>query len=118
MSVEADIVAALQPLFPGRVFPDFAPGNAAKPFCVYQQVGGVAPTFVENAVPSLQNGRFQVAVWDDRRTSVAALGLQIESVMVTAKAFDARPLGAPIADYDEQTQLRGSRQDFSVWSKR
>ena len=118
MSVEADIVNALQGLFPKRVYADFAPAGTAKPYCAYQQVGGVSPTFVENGLPSKKNGRFQVAVWGDTRTAVAALGLQIEQVMVFATTFQARPLGAAVAVFDDSTQLRGSRQDFDVWSDR
>lgn len=125
MTVEADIFNTLKPLATTvgpplvyRVYPDVAPIDAVKPYLVYQQVGGEAPTFLERAVPSKKNGRFQISVWADTRAAAAAIAVQIEAAMVAATAFDAKPLGAPVAVFDEETKLRGSQQDFSVWSDR
>ena len=118
MTVESSILAALTSLAGGRVYPDIAPPAVAAPYIVYQQVGGEAPTFLERAVPSRQNGRFQVNAWATTRVAAAALAVQIESAMTLATAFDCKPLGAPVALYDEETQLRGTTQDFSVWSTR
>ena len=44
--------------------------------------------------------------------------MQVEQAMLKATAFQARPLGAPIAAYDDDTDVRGAHQDFSVWSDR
>lgn len=118
MSVESDIVAALTSLVAGRVYPDLAPPAPQLPYIVYQQVGGEAPTFLERAVPSAKNGRFQVNVWAATRLQASALAVQAEAALTTATAFQCKPLGAFVAAFDDDTQLRGTTQDFSIWSAR
>lgn len=117
--VEGDIFAALTGLFAGRVYPDVAPpGGAVTPYCVYQQVGGESPTFLENASPSKKNGRFQITVWSKLRTEASTKSLAAEAALVAATAFQAKPIGDRIAIYEEDTELRGAMQDFSIWSDR
>jgi hypothetical protein len=118
MTVEADINSALKALVSNRFYPDEAPAGAALPYGVFQQVGGDAPVFLERALPSKKNGRFQVSWWSATRAEAASLALQGEAAMVAATAFDAKPLGAPVAVVDEETKYRGARQDFDVWSDR
>ena len=118
MSVESDIFNTLRGLVADRVFPDVAPFNTPRPYITYQQVGGEALSFVENDVPSKKHARFQISVWANTRAEASALVLQVEQAMLTASAFQARPLGAPIAAYDDDTDVRGAHQDFSVWSDR
>lgn len=103
-----------------RVFPDFAPEGTVRPFIVYQQVGGVAPTFLERAVPSKENGRFQITVWAATRIESKTIAKAIELAMVAATAFDAKPLGAPVALVDDSIAppLRGTAQDYTVWNDR
>jgi len=43
---------------------------------------------------------------------------QIETALVTSTAFQARPIGAPHSLYDNDMQLYGAMQDFSVYSAR
>lgn len=118
MSVETFIVQRLASLVDGRVFPDIAPEAVATPFIVVQQVGGQAPSFLENTVPSLKNGRFQFSVWAKTRSQATMLAAQIEAALVAATEFQARPLSAALYRYEPDTQLRGSSQDFTVWSSR
>lgn len=118
MTVESDLFDTLKGLVSNRVYPDLAPAEAAKPYVVYQQIGGESPTFLERASPSKKNGRFQVVVWAETRAQASLVSLQIEAAMVAATVFQAKPVGDRTAVYDEDTQLRGSRQDFSVWSDR
>lgn len=118
MSVESDIYTLMKPLAGNRVFPDVAPLGTATPFITYQQVGGDALSFYGREVPSKKHGRFQVNVWGKTRAEVAALSLQIESAFITATAFTAEALGAPVSELDEEIPLYGARQDFSIWSER
>lgn len=118
MNVEPAIVRLLSTLADGRVFPDLAPEGVHVPFIVYQQVGGQDPSFLENTVPSKRNGRFQLSVWAATRAQASTLGAQIEAAMVAATEFQARPLSAAVYRYEPDTQLRGSSQDFTVWSDR
>ena len=118
MTVEADLHSMLAALVDGRAYPDEAEEGAATPYIVYQQVGGTSLSFVERALPSKKNGRFQVAVWSTTRKEAAAIGLQIENAMLLTTLFQVELLGGPTAVKDDETNLRGSRQDFSIWSDR
>lgn len=118
MTVEANLLAVLTSIVSGRVFPDFAPGGTVTPYATYQQVGGQSPIFLERAVPSKENGRFQVSIWAPTRSVCKTLIKQVEAAMVAATTFEAKPVGAPIALTDDDTQLRGASQDFVVWSDR
>lgn len=118
MTVEADIFDAIKSTVAGRAYADIAKPGVGRPYAVYQQVGGVSVTYLERALASKKNGRFQVAVWATTRMEAAAIGLAIESALVEATTMQATPIGAAHADYDEDTELYGSRQDFSIWSDR
>jgi len=118
MTVEADIFSALQGLVSNRVFPDIAPLDTPLPYITFQQIGGEAIGYMDNTVPDAKNGRFQVDVWSQSRIQCAALALQIEAAMVQASVFQARPVGAPSSQYEPDTKLYGSLQDFTVWSTR
>ena len=112
MTVEASIYAALQGLVGGRCIPDVAPVGTARPYITYQQVGGEAVNFMDATVPSKKRYRFQVNVWGDTRTSVAALAIQVEDAL-RLTALQTTVEGAPVAIYEPDTGLRGSMQDFS-----
>lgn len=118
MTIEADLFNAVQTLVAGRVYPDLAPDAVVVPYVVYQQIGGESVSFLERAVPDKKNGRFQVAVWSTSRAEASALSLQIEAALVASTAFDAKPIGDRTAVYDRDAALRGTRQDFSIWSAR
>jgi hypothetical protein len=118
VTIEADLFNTLKGLVGNRMYPDVAPLGATLPYIVYQQIGGTPLQFVERALPSMKNGRFQVAVWSLTRSEAAAIGVQIENAMFLATAFQAEAIGAQTATYDEETLYRGSRQDFGIWSDR
>lgn len=115
MTIEASIFDSLKGLVGNRVFPDVAPPTTAKPFIVYQQIGGSAVNFVDSTSPSKKNGRFQVAVWGNTRAEVSALARSIEDTLRGNAALQTSVVSAPVADYEQETGLRGSRQDFSFW---
>lgn len=118
MSLESDIFDTIKGLVSNRVYPDFAPATAAKPYIVYQQISGPSPTYVEKLVPNLKGARIQVNVWAETRAQANTLALQVESAITTATVFDGKPVGAFTALYEEDTELRGTRQDFYIWSAR
>jgi uncharacterized cupin superfamily protein len=117
MTVEADITALLRTICP-RTFPDVAPTVTDRPYVTYTQYGGQALVFLDNTLPSKENGEFQINVWSATRGEAKALIKQIEAAMVAAGAFSARPLAAPASDYDQDMMVYSARQDFSVWSNR
>lgn len=115
MSAESAIFSALSSLVSNRVYPDLAPDGVARPYIVYQQIGGSAVQFVDVTVPSKKNSRIQVSVWGDTRAQVSALAVQVEDTLRGVATLQTVVLGAPVAVYEADTKLRGSQQDFSIW---
>lgn len=118
MSMESDLFDALKGLVASRVYPDQAPESVQSPYIVFTQVGGPSPAYVENLVPNIRGARMQISVWGTERIAVNALALQIEALLIAATNFQARPVGAFTASMDPDTELRGTRQDFYIWSAR
>ena len=118
MTIEAKIFSALSPLVGGRVYPDVAPLTTVRPYIVYNQVGGIALDYLENTVSTKQNGRFQLNIWADTRATCAAVMLQVETALVTSTTMQARPISAPVGDFDNDMDLFGAMQDFTIWSDR
>lgn len=115
MSVEQNIYDALRVLVANRVYPDFAPEDAARPYITYQQVGGQPVNFIDPTVPSMKNARFRVTVWATTRSEAASLIRQIEDALRVDAALQTTVLTAPAAMADPETRLKGAQQDFSFW---
>ncbi|MEG0885878.1 MAG: DUF3168 domain-containing protein [Janthinobacterium sp.] len=115
MTIETHIYQALRQLVDGRAYPDMAPAGVARPYIVYQQVGGDVVNFLDRTIPSKRNSRMQVCAWADTRIEASSLIEQAELALRAVTVLQAAPLGAPVATYDEETELRGARQDFSLW---
>jgi hypothetical protein len=117
MSLETDIYAALTALCP-RVYPDSAPASTATPYITWQQIGGDAINYVEGTLPDRRNARIQINVWDKTRIASTALMLQVEQALCAAPVFQCRVESAHLATFDDDTDLRGCMQDFSIWALR
>ncbi len=116
MTVEADLYTALKSLVGNRVYRDIAPQTVTDlPRITFQQIGGQALNFVDPTVPTKKNARFQVNVWAADRDAAAALSRQVEDALRVAVGLQTSVLAAPVAMYEEDTKLYGTRQDFSVW---
>lgn len=112
-SAEAIVYEAIKTLASGGVFPDLAPVNTARPFIVFQAVGGQSTNYLSNT-DNLQNARVQISVWaDDRLTAVAVMQSVIEAL--TPAPIFATSIGAPVSTWEFDTKLYGSRLDFSIW---
>ncbi len=118
MSLESSLFALLSPLVGGRVFPDVAPFDTARPYIVWQQIGGQAPTFLENTVPSKRNATVQISAWADTRMDANSTSLAIESALTLATTVQARPLSAHVSEHEPDLMRYGARQDFSIWADR
>jgi len=119
MSLESSLFNTLKALVGNRFYPDVAPLGVAKPYGTYQQVGGEAPTLLAG-VPSKRNARMQITFWSLTRAEANSLAVLAEAALETATSstFQAKPLGAFVADHEEETKLFGARQDFSIWADR
>ena len=118
MSLESDLFALLSPLAGGRVFPDVAPLSTARPYVIYQQIGGEAVNYTDDAAPNRQHALMQISVWSDGRLQANTLARQIEDALRGAAAFQARPDGALRTDHEPDLNLYGASQDFSIWAAR
>ena len=112
--MEKTLVKALSSLFGDRVFPDVAPMNTAKPFCIYQQVGGTPVNFIEAMPADRKNARMQITVWAETRSEAMILIRSVEDVLVQ-KPFCATVLLGAQSTWDDDTGMRGAIQDFSIW---
>ena len=118
MSAEAALVPLLTGLVAGRVYPDVAPSGAGLPRIVYQQVGGQAINYTEGTLPNREHARMQVVCWATTRLAAIGLAQQVEAALRSAASIQAEPIGARVSVYEDDTQLYGARQDFSIWSPR
>ena len=101
-----------------RSFPDFAPANTTAPYITWQQIGGGVTNYTDDSVPSSRMARIQINAWAVTRIEANQMALQIEEAMILAAGIQARPKGAFIATTDEDMNLRGAMQDFSVSANR
>lgn len=118
MSVESLMVSALAPLVTGPVHFSVAPAGAAAPRLVLQQVGGDELQFMEGELADMEQPRIQVAAWATTYNVAKILSRQAAAALCAAAGLQVEPLGAAVADYEEDTKLHGFRQDFSVAGKR
>ena len=118
MTIENDVGTAVKTVVP-RVYADFADFNTARPFATFQRIGGQSFEYQEDTVPNIRHCMFQINVWAMTRGEADSLIRQIENTLRSSSLFTARPEGESSAIFDDdQTDLRGARQDFSVWSTR
>jgi hypothetical protein len=117
MSLETDLVDLLKLQCP-RVFPDVAPYGTARPYITWQQVGGDPVNYVDNTVPDKRNALMQINCWATTRLEANALALQVEAALIVSTALQARPQSALVASHEEDTDLRGVMQDFTIWAAR
>ena len=113
-SAHAIVSAALKELVGGRCFPCQAPEGAARPFIVYQGVGGQSANYVGNTVSGQKNARMQVTVWADTEQAAIDVMQQADAILSGAPII-ATSIGAPVDDYEGDTRRYGQRLDFSIW---
>ena len=115
MTPEDHIDDVLKHLADGRVFPDVAPHGTPTPYITYQAVGGAPINFVTGEKPEKQTHRMQVNCWADNRPEASELGMLIEDAMRSATHLQVEVLTRRASNYDEETNCRGTIQDFSMF---
>lgn len=118
MTLEADMLAALNPLVGSRVYPDVAEEDSALPRLVYQQIGGRAINYVGDEIPSQENARMQLTAWARTRAEAKRLIKDVEVALLQAAGLQVEVVGASFSGYEEDTKLYSSSQDFSIWAQR
>ena len=117
MSMESDLVTLLKTACP-RVFPDLAPATTARPYLTWQGIGGQTARYTENTAANKRNMLMQVNAWSATRAEALALIRQAEDLLCASTAFVVDPLGEALSTYEEDTQLYGCIQRFSIWATR
>lgn len=113
MTIETSLKTTLGALFSGRFFADHAPQTTVRPFCTYQQVGGMpSNSFCGNSTQ--QNSRIQINVWAETRNEANTLMRAVE-VLLTEPPLRGVSLGSFVALCDEPTKTYGAMEDFSFW---
>lgn len=115
--MESDLSTLLKLQCP-RAFPDVAPANTAKPYVVWQGLGGASLRFVDNTAADKRNTLLQIAVWSTTRLEALTLIRSIEDALCAASAFLAEPQGEPMSTYEPDTQLYGCIQRYGLWAGR
>lgn len=101
-----------------RTFPDVAPEGTATPYVVWHMLGGRTVQYVEGELATRRNALVQINVWHESRAVANQLSLDIEAAMVAHTTLRAEVQGSLQSSFDEDVELRGSMQDFSVWADR
>ena len=119
MTPDSTLITLLGGLVAGECYPDFAPEGAGLPRIVYQQVGGLAVDHQEGKPADLENARMQITCWSAERDQSTALAKQVEDALLAAPTpVQATRRGARVSVVDDDTGLRGARQDYSMWLPR
>lgn len=116
MTAEEHVHSALQNLVGGRIFPDVAEMGTDKPYITYQAVGGEPMNFLSGDRPTKQHVRIQVNVWSTRRIEASEIGMLVEDALRSATALQVEVATGRVATYDEETDLRGTMQDFQIFA--
>lgn len=115
MTAEDHIYQLLKDLANGRVFPDVAELGTPKPYITYQAVGGAPINYLSGDRPDKQQVRMQVNVWAESRIEASELGMLVEDTMRSAHHLQVEVSTGRTSTYDEQTDLRGTMQDFVIF---
>lgn len=111
MNYEPSLQALLEAYAP--TFPGMAPEGTARPYIVYNQVGGVSPANLCGGADG-QNARVQINLWCDTYGQAVTMMRAIQTAL-TSKPRNNVSLGNLVSDYNPATKAHGARQDFSIW---
>lgn len=113
MTPEQAVRDNILPLVSGGVYFDTARLDRALPVAIITRIGGNAVNFLEATKPSKRHLMYQINVFAKSRLEADSIGRQIQDVLVAN--LDAYVQGEMASDYDETSNLSGTRQDFSIW---
>lgn len=115
--MEQALVSLLRSLCP-RTYPDTAPLSTVRPYVTWQLIGGTALRYVDNTPADKRMSMVQINVWADTRAGALTLARSIEDALCASTAFTATVNGEPIATVEEDLNLYGTIQDFTILGAR
>jgi hypothetical protein len=117
MSLETDLRSVLVAIC-ANVYPDIAPNDPPRPYITWQQIGGSLIAPLKNEWHNSRNAFIQINVFSDTRLEANTMAQAIHRALTETPLFIARASSEFIATLDEDTGLRGTIQDFSIWAAR
>lgn len=111
--MEKQLIDAIHSALPDLdVFHDFAPESARAPFAVISRVGGAGYQMMDWSTPC-SDLVVQITLWHVERLAAIDLFDELAASILQSKLQTAM-LGAAVADYDADSDLRAMRADFKV----
>jgi hypothetical protein len=117
MTPEQAFVAVARTLCP-RVHPMTAPLSTPKPFVTYQLIGGMPLRYTDATAAAERHAMVQTNVWADTLAEALALARQIEVALCADVSIQASPMGEIIMQHDDQLEVFGTIQDYSIVADR
>jgi len=113
--IQQEIYSALSGVACGRVYPNIAPNNVAKPYVVYARVSSSPENTLSDGSP-IDNLRLQIDCYDSTYAAAVALAEAVKS------AFDASAITHLLLQEQDQFEpdalLHRVILDFSLWHHR
>lgn len=103
-------IAAVIPNCYGTV----APANAAKPYVIWQRIGGDPPEYLDNEDPQVDQALVQVEIYADEILVPKALMKVLTTALRQHPDLVVRPNGGMHDDFDHDMQLFAAARDFTV----
>lgn len=103
-------IAAVIPNCYGTV----APPNAARPYAIWQRIGGNAAEYLDNEDPQVDEALVQVEIFDSDILAPKALMKTLTTALRAHPDLTVRPDGGLRDDYDHDMQLFSAARDFTV----
>lgn len=110
--IQEQLFTALSGVAGGRVFPNVAPNNVAKPYVVYSRVASTPENTLADGVP-VENTRIQIDCLDTTYAAVISLAEAVKSAMKTSGLINLLLLEQD--QYEPDALLHRVILDFSIW---
>ena len=117
MTIETDLVTVLRTCCPD-VFPLVAPIGSLDRFIVYQQIGGDPLRYTDGTASDKRMVMVQVASWARTKAASITLARQVEDALSVTGLLVVDVVSEVIDRHDEDSDLYGSLQDFSILGAR
>lgn len=117
MTPEAAFVSIARTLCP-RVHPLTAPLSTLKPFITYQLIGGMPLRYTDGTAAPQRHAMVQANVWADTLAEALTLARSLEAALCADVSIQASPMGEVITQDDDQLDVFGTIQDFSIVADR
>lgn len=110
--IQEQLFAALSGVAGGRVFPNVAPNNVARPYVVYARVASTPENTLADGAP-VENTRFQIDCFDATYAAAVALAEVVKTAMKASSLTNLLLLEQD--QFEPDALLHRVILDFSVW---